>query len=214
MRVGRNHVIGRLFAPTLAIAASAVAAATLALAQTGAPPPPIMPRSAWGAKPAVTEMMKPQSPREIVIHHTAVKQQPKLSLERKLRGLQGFSQNPGTVNGRPKAAWGDMPYHFYIDSAGRIGEGRDVVYAGDTNTKYSTADRIQIVLEGDFNTEEPSPAQLEALDRLVIWLARKYRVPPGKVSGHSDHVSTACPGKHLKSYLPMLRNKVGKASPR
>jgi hypothetical protein len=143
-----------------------------------------------------------------------VKQQPRLSLERKLWGLQSFSQNPGTVNGRPKVAWGDMPYHFYIDSAGRIGEGRDLAYAGDTNTKYSTADRIQIVLEGHFDQEEPSPAQLEALDRLVVWLARKYRVAPDKISGHDDHVSTDCPGKHLRSYLPTLRDKVAKASAR
>jgi hypothetical protein len=194
------------------LAAAALGAATsLALAQSGAAPE-IVPRSAWGAMPARTEMMKPQTPREIVIHHTSVKQQPKLSLERKLRGLQGFSQNPGTVNGRPKVAWGDMPYHFYIDSAGRIGEGRDVDYAGDTNTKYSTANRIQIVLEGHFDKQEPSPAQLQSLDRLVVWLVRKYRVPAGKISGHNDHVSTDCPGKHLKSYLPTLREKVAKPS--
>jgi hypothetical protein len=208
MRIGLPR---RLCAAGLAVAALGVAAASLALAQGGTQPE-IVPRSAWGAKPAKTEMMKPQTPREIVIHHTSVKQQPKLSLERKLRGLQGFSQNPGTVNGRPKVAWGDVPYHFYIDSAGRIGEGRDVGYAGDTNTKYSTANRIQIVLEGHFDTEEPSPAQLQSLDKLVVWLARKYRVPAGKISGHNDHVSTDCPGKHLKSYLPTLRDKVAKAS--
>jgi hypothetical protein len=195
----------------LALVLAALATGSLALAQDGAAPE-IVPRSAWGAKPAKTDMMTPQTPREIVIHHTSVKQQPKVSLERKLRGLQGFSQNPGTVNGRPKVAWGDTPYHFYIDSAGRIGEGRDVAYAGDTNTKYSTANRIQIVLEGHFDKEEPSPAQLASLDKLVVWLARKYRVSASKISGHNDHVSTDCPGKHLKSYLPMLREKVAKVS--
>lgn len=195
--------VGLVYAAVALIAAAAAAEGE---------PPAVVPRSAWGAKPANTEMMKPQTPREIVIHHTSVKQQPKLSLERKLRGLQGFSQNPGTVNGRPKVAWGDMPYHFYIDSAGRIGEGRDVGYAGDTNTKYSTANRIQIVLEGHFDKEEPSPVQLQSLDHLVVWLARKYHVPAGKISGHNDHVSTDCPGKHLKSYLPALRDKVAKAS--
>jgi hypothetical protein len=201
----RRHVAG------LVVAALSVAVASPACAQ-GRVAPEIVPRAAWGAKPANTEMMKPQTPREIVIHHTSVKQQPKISLERKLRGLQGFSQKPGTVNGRPKVAWGDMPYHFYVDAAGRIGEGRDVGYAGDTNTRYSTADRIQIVVEGHFDTEEPSSRQLEALGRLVVWLAGKYRVPAAKISGHNDHVSTDCPGKHLKRYLPGLREKVAKAS--
>jgi hypothetical protein len=204
-------MLRRLCAGGLVAAALGVAAAPFAVAQNGAAPP-IVPRAAWGAKPAKTDMMKPQTPREIVIHHTSVKQQPKLSLERKLRGLQSFSQTPGTVNGRPKVAWGDVPYHFYIDSAGHIGEGRDVGYAGDTNTKYSTANRIQIVLEGHFDTEEPAAAQLQSLDRLVVWLAKRYRVPAGKISGHNDHVSTDCPGKHLKSYLPTLRDKVAKAS--
>jgi hypothetical protein len=195
----------------LVLGALAVEAAPPALAQLGEAPP-IVPRSAWGAKPPNTEMMKKQTPREIVIHHTSVRQQPKISLERKLRGLQSFSQRPGTVNGRPKVAWGDMPYHFYIDAAGRIGEGRDVGYAGDSNTKYNTADRIQIVVEGHFDKEEPATTQLAALDQLVVWLARKYRVPAGKVTGHDDHTSTDCPGRHLKSYLPMLREKVAKAA--
>ena len=194
----------------LALVLVAAALASLAAAESEAPP--IVPRATWGAKPANTEMMKAQTPLEIVIHHTGERQQPKLSLEKKLRGLQSFSQAPGSVNGRPKVAWGDVPYHFYIASDGRIGEGRDVGYAGDTNTKYSTANRIQIVVEGHFDKEEPSPAQLQALDRLVVWLARKYRVPADKITGHNDHVSTDCPGRHLKSYLPTLRDKVAKAS--
>jgi N-acetylmuramoyl-L-alanine amidase-like protein len=206
----RTGMLWQLCAAGLVAAALGLAAASFALAQSGSAPP-IVPRSAWGAKPANTEMMKAQTPREIVIHHTGERQQPKLSLEKKLRGLQSFSQAPGSVNGRPKVAWGDVPYHFYIDSAGRIGEGRDVGYAGDTNTKYNTANRIQIVVEGHFDKEEPSPAQLQALDQLVVWLAKKYRVPPDKITGHNDHASTDCPGKHLKSYLPTLREKVAKA---
>ena len=209
----RTDGLRQCIAAGLVAAALGLAGAGLALAQ-GNEAPPIVPRSAWGAKPANTEMMQRQTPREIVIHHTAARQQPKLSLERKLRGLQGFSLNPGTVNGRPKAAWGDMPYHFYIDAAGRIGEGRDVRYAGDTNTRYATANRIQVVVEGHFDKEQPSPGQLEALDRLVVWLARKYRVPAAKISGHNDHVSTDCPGKSLKSYLPALRAKVAEAAKR
>jgi N-acetyl-anhydromuramyl-L-alanine amidase AmpD len=127
--------------------------------------------------------------------------------------LQSFSQTPGRVNDKPKPVWGDLPYHFYIDAAGRIGEGRDVNYAGDSNTRYNTADRLQIVLEGNFDKDQPTPEQLRALDQLVIWLATKYRVPSSKISGHNDHAPTDCPGRNLKSYLPQLRDKVTKASP-
>src|SRR5262245_330084 len=147
MRSNARQRCGRV---GLAFVLVVFAAALSASAQEGGAPD-IVRRPAWGAKPANTEMMKPQTPHEIVIHHTSVRQQPKLTLEQKLRGLQSFSQTPGTVNARPKPAWGDVPYHFYIDLAGRIGEGRDLNYAGDTNTKYSTANRIQIVLEGHFD---------------------------------------------------------------
>jgi len=189
----------------------AFAAALGASAQRVAAPE-IVPRAGWGAKPANTASMKPQTPHEIVIHHTSVRQQPKLTLEQKLRGLQSFSQTTGSVNSRPKPAWGDVPYHFYIDLAGRIGEGRNINYAGDTNTRYSTANRIQIVLEGHFDKEQPSPAQLQSLDKLVIWLAARYRVPAARISGHNDHVATDCPGHNLKGYLPVLRDRVAKAS--
>jgi N-acetyl-anhydromuramyl-L-alanine amidase AmpD len=175
-------------------------------------PPEIVSRSAWAAKPPNTALMRSQSPREIVIHHTAEKQQPQQTLQEKLQKLQKFSQNPGKVGAMAKPAWGDVPYHFYVDLAGRIGEGRNVNFAGDTNTRYDTANRIQIVLEGNFDLERPMPEQLKSLDRLVLWLAAKYRVPASKIAGHNDHVATTeCPGRNLKRYLAVLRRKVAAA---
>jgi hypothetical protein len=207
----RFYLIRRYAKAGLGLALLAAIATLDASAQRAAAPD-IVPRARWGARPADTASMKPQVPREIVVHHTSISQQPKLTLAQKLRRLQGFSQSAGTVNGRPKAAWGDLPYHFFIDLTGRIGEGRDINYAGDTNTRYSTANRIQVVLEGHFDTEEPTPAQLQSLDKLVLWLAAKYQVPAAKVSGHNDHVATDCPGRNLKSYLPQLQKKVAGAS--
>jgi hypothetical protein len=173
------------------------------------PPPEILPRSAWAAKPANTSLMQPQTPREIVIHHTGEKRAPQQSLQEKLQKLQRFSQAAGTVGTTPKPPWGDVPYHFYVDAAGRIGEGRSLGFAGDSNTKYDTANRIQIAVEGHFDQEQPNPAQLRSLDRLVVWLAARYKVSATHVSGHGDHVgNTDCPGQGLKSYLPALRDKV------
>ena len=183
-----------------------------ATAATRAQRPEIVPRSAWAAKPANMTLMKPQTPREIVIHHTGEKQQPQQTLAEKLQKLQKFSQAKGSVGAVAKPAWGDVPYHFYIDAGGLIGEGRDINLAGDSNTKYDTANRIQIVLEGHFDQEQPTAHQLRSLDRLVVWLAERYRVPAQKITGHNDHVaSTDCPGRNLKSYLPQLRRKVASA---
>jgi hypothetical protein len=183
-----------------------------AAAAASAQRPEIVPRSAWGAKPPSMSLMQPQTPRAIVIHHTAEKQQPQQTIAEKLQKLQKFSQAKGNVGGAPKPAWGDVPYHFYIDAGGQIAEGRDINLAGDSNTRYDTADRIQIVLEGHFDQEQPTAGQLRSLDRLVVWLADRYRVPARRITGHNDHVATTdCPGRNLKSYLTQLRRKVASA---
>lgn len=193
------------------LALSLVAVATgPALAAGDVAGPLIVARAEWKAAPANIALMRPQTAKGIIVHHTGEKQNWKSTLEKKLRGLQGFSMRPGTVGGTGKAkpAWGDMPYHFYIDATGRIGEGRDVAYAGDTNTGYVTDGYIQLVLEGEFGKETPDPRQLDALDKLTIMLAGKYRIAATSISGHNDHAKSECPGKNFKPYLDELRTKV------
>ena len=76
--------------------------------------PIILSRAAWKAKKP-TGTMKPQKVLRITIHHTATKQQPKITIERKMRGLQDFSQRAATLaGGKKKPAWADVPYHYYI----------------------------------------------------------------------------------------------------
>src|SRR5262245_16557745 len=110
--------------------------------------PAILVRAAWQAQPPVLEM-KTHQPTRITIHHTAVKQNPQRTLAQKLQALQKFSQNPGTLgNGAAKPVWPDVPYHYYIDCHGQIGEGREVQFVGDTNTKYDPTGHALVVLEG------------------------------------------------------------------
>lgn len=171
--------------------------------------PQILPREQWGAKPAVTELMKPQKQAAIVIHHTSIRKQPKVSLKNKLKGLQRFSQREDKVAGKKKPAWGDVPYHYYVDAVGRVGEGRNINFAGDTNTNYDPTNNILIVVEGDFEREIPSDEQKSALKTLVVWLARSYKIPALRITGHNDHAQTDCPGRNLKPFLEDLRKAVG-----
>jgi hypothetical protein len=207
----RDHPSQRpwaLLARALTVLLCATATQTFAAEQQVIKEPEIISRQAWGALPAKPELMQEQKPAEIILHHTGARQQPNVGLDVKLRGLQGFSMTAGRVGLLSKPAWGDVLYHYYIDVLGKIGEGRDVNFAGDSATDFDNDDRIQIVLEGDFEHEQPAKAQLDTLMKLVTWLALKYGVPAENISGHGDHEATDCPGRNLRPFLEDLKKAV------
>jgi hypothetical protein len=172
------------------------------------PRPKVLSRQEWKAKDAIGKMQL-QTPQRITIHHTASPQKEGLTIEKKMQTLQNFSQSESRLaSGRNKPAWPDVPYHYYIAVDGQIAEGRDIKYVGDTNTDYNPSGHILIVLEGNFENEQPSSKQLESLIELVAWLSANYEIPVSEIKAHNDYASTACPGVNLKNALPTLRQKV------
>ena len=190
-------------------AAPAVAAAPAPAPAPLPPAPPIVPREAWGARPAAGPM-RPHAISRITIHHTAGLQRPERTLADKLRALQEFSQTRSPLgDGRIKEPWPDIPYHFYVDLEGQVAEMRDVGYAGDSNTAYDPAGHLLIVLEGNFESEFATAPQMEALRRLVVWAAAKWGVPASRIGDHNDFAQTACPGRRLEPLLPGVTQLVG-----
>lgn len=170
--------------------------------------PVILSRKEWNAKKPVGKAAR-NEPRFITIHHTATLQKPSVPLALKMRNLQAFSQREdGLDTGKLKPVWFDIPYHFYIAADGQIAEGRKLKFVGDTNTEYDPTGHALIVVEGSFNKEQPTPAQLASLRQLVAWLSNRYKIPPEAIKGHDDYAKTACPGENLKKVLPDLRNAV------
>lgn len=111
-----------------------------------------------------------------------------------LRNLQSWS--------RETRHWLDIPYHYVIDLDGKIYEGRDIRFAGDTNTEYDPAGHALIEVVGNYEVAEPNQPQLDAVAALMAMLAAKYAISPDEIRGHKDYsVQTVCPGKNLYRYI-------------
>jgi N-acetyl-anhydromuramyl-L-alanine amidase AmpD len=67
---------------------------------------------------------------------------------------------------------------------------------------------VLVVLEGNFEKEQPSTQQIRALNELSLWLAVTWKIPASKIKGHRDYAATACPGKKLESELLRLRKNI------
>jgi N-acetylmuramoyl-L-alanine amidase len=170
--------------------------------------PPVLTREAWGAKPPAMQMKK-QTPVRLTIHHTATMAKPKASLASKLKSLQAFSQATAPLaDGRLKKPWADIPYHYYIDVNGAVGEGRQVEFVGDTNTNYDPTGHITIVVEGNFDKETPTKVEIDALVALLVSLAKRYHIDVDKIGVHKEFAQTACPGKNMMALMPEIVARV------
>ena len=196
-----------------ALTALVLALVPAALAQGSTPLPPgvaVVSRAEWGGPPPVLAMI-PQVPHALTIHHTATLQRPERDPAETLRALYDFSVSSDTLDdGRPKRPWADTPYHFYIVPDGTVLEARDVAYEGDTNTRYDLSGHVLIVVEGNFEEEEPTGAQMASLLTLSEAVAAQWGIGPEAVGGHGDRAAgqTACPGEALEARLGDVRAAV------
>jgi hypothetical protein len=131
----------------------------------------------------------------VTLHHTGSAEplRPEEDPVAKLRGLQSW--------GAAERNWWDVPYHFLMDLDARIYEGRDFRYMGETNTTYDPGGHFLISMIGNYERQEASQAQLEAIADLMAWALRKFDLPVSQIGGHYNYASTGCPGQHLRKYL-------------
>jgi hypothetical protein len=151
----------------------------------------IEPREAWGARPARTELMTEHTVKWLTIHHAGTQS-----------GTTGPAQFRGWQNWHMSGqGWGDIAYHMLIGIDGTVYEGRDPAYRGDTGTTYDTSSHFLVVVEGNFDHEKPTEAQIDSLTRVLAGASHHFGVSPSTISGHRDHAATSCPGTHLHSLI-------------
>jgi len=131
----------------------------------------------------------------VTLHHTGSPEplRPTDDPREKLRGLQAW--------GARDRNWWDVPYHYLIDLDGRIYEGRDYHFMGETNTTYDPEGHFLISVIGNYGRQEATPAQLEAIADLMAWALARFDLPVDRIGGHYNYADTDCPGRELRKYL-------------
>jgi hypothetical protein len=169
--------------------------------------------------PNVRDMNPMGSIRKITVHHTgndvftaAAAASVREELQTVLRGEMAVGHD-------------DIAYHYIIDPAGRVWEGRSMRYQGSHVRNWKGVDNrtgnIGVMLLGNFEEQRPTKAQLVSVEAFVKDLQKKYGIPrQTKVGGriskdrgvftHQELSPTLCPGRNLQgtwkeAIFPRLR---------
>ena len=156
-------------------------------------------RAAWTDRAPIPALLTPHQIQRLTVHHSG--DSSSQNGPPRFRAWQAWH-----VDG---LGWGDLAYHYIVGQDGTIYEARPASFRGDTATSYDPTGHLLFVLEGNFQVEEPSAAQVEALGEALAWAAAEYGVDPATIAGHRDHSNdTLCPGDHLHELLPDITARV------
>lgn len=131
----------------------------------------------------------------IVLHHSGV------TVLQSVETIHNYHKN---TNG-----WAGIGYHYYVRKDGSIYKGRDEKYAGaHCPGKNSTS--IGICAEGDFEQEQMSEVQKNAIIELIADIKTRYNIK--EIGGHKDYIATSCPGinfplEEIKNGQIMVENQ-------
>lgn len=105
-------------------------------------------------------------------------------------------------------SWGDIGYHFLIDPAGRVWQGRPLDWQG-AHVARQNEGNIGICVMGNYESQHANQTQLRSIEAFTAQLMRMYRVPLREVRTHREMAQTACPGRNLQPSLVAMRNPRG-----
>ena len=168
----------------------------------------IIPRRRWNAaRPVTRRLDRMGGIRRMTIHHSAIlsRNPDTRAVATQIRAFQGTHIQE---NG-----WGDIGYHFLIDPAGRVWEGRDLRYQGAHAGGVNNEHNIGICLLGNFvpgrRGQSPSARQVAAMEDLVGWIGRRYSISRHGVLTHRElKPNTTCPGPRLQAIVNQMRRQL------
>ena len=161
-------------------------------------------RSLWRARPRRGNILRMRNVSRITVHHAAGKPNWTISerdVADSIRKIQRYHQ---TENG-----WADIGYHYVIDRAGRVWQGREIKWQGAHAGGSANKGNVGIVLLGNYSRQQLNAVQRNSLRTLVSRLSVAFNVPDDRIYTHREiHGKTECPGTHLQRFVDSLREHV------
>ncbi len=179
--------------------------------QTDIPKPTIISRQEWGARPPNGSYSTMPYYDKLTIHHAAGWGAKTLQEGiAAVKSIQDFH-----IDGR---GWTDIAYHFLIDKAGNIFQGRPETVIGAHVMNHNTGN-LGVCILGCYHpsyTAYPCNDQLtqesrDAAVHLFAWLADKFDYKDRVLLGHRDYYDyehTSCPGNNIHRLLPEIREEI------
>lgn len=176
-------------------------------APTDVVPTGVLPRTAWARGGLITNRMnradRPYS--YITVHHDGINAFTNTSQAAAAGRLEMIRKSHLNRSGEP---FGDIGYHYLIDPAGRVWQGRPLQWQG-AHVKGQNPGNLGICVLGNYNEQTPNRVQLARLNQFVAEQMRTHRVPLGNVKTHREWASTECPGESLQYAMISTRNSGG-----
>jgi len=171
------------------------------------PKPTIISREEWGAEDPKNIYSYHPYYDKLTLHHAACCSADDLEEgKEQVYWIQDFHQN-----GR---GWNDIGYHFLVDRAGNIYQGRPETVIG-AHVGGANTGNIGVCLLGCYHPPELSCLQTmteesqNAIVELFSWVSNTYGQEPSVLLGHRDYFgTTACPGDNLWIELPRFRAEI------
>lgn len=159
-------------------------------------------RSTWAKGQPIPKNMNPMKlTRYITIHHDGMTSFTSTSKSAAAARLETIRKAHLRRDG---GHWGDIGYHYAIDPAGRLWEGRSLKWQG-AHVKARNEGNIGVVVLGNYEKQSLNRAQSAAIEATLKLLMKKHNVPVSRVRTHQEWAATACPGKSLQRLMVNLR---------
>lgn len=162
----------------------------------------VIARASWAkGQPMPTRMDRMTPIGRITVHHDGMSAFTSTSRSEAARRLESIRRSH--LRRRPQP-FGDIGYHYAIDPAGRVWEGRPLSWQG-AHVRAQNQGNIGIVVLGNYDNQSLNGAQKQALVRFLQDRMSRYGIRSNRLATHQEMAATACPGRSLQAFMEATR---------